>query len=100
MNFIFHCLSFSLIGERKGEQLLLKRCLYNYCNGLYLLHHANHQIHVLKLLRNEHDFFAILIQVSKDGFVLRLICVFLFSNAAAAKIIIMLEQYAYRFFYL
>ena len=67
------------------------------CNGLYLLHHINGQMHLymialsIKIINKCIEHCHVPIQVSQDGFVLRLICLFLglwFANAAAAKIFI------------
>ena len=50
------------------------------CNGLYLLHHTNGQMHVymiapsVKIINKHNVYCYVRIQVSQDGFMLRLIC--------------------------
>ena len=71
--FILPCLPFSLTGEQKGEKLLKR---FDELYDLYLLCHANGQTHVcliassVKIITK-----CAAIQVSQDGFMLRLICV-------------------------
>ena len=50
--------------------------------SLYLLHHANGQMHMCLTapsvnIINKHNVFRVLIQVNQDDFMLTLICVFL-----------------------
>ena len=50
--------------------------------ALYLIHHTNGQMHMCLIASSIKDYYqarccCVLIQVSQDGFMLRLICVFL-----------------------
>ena len=50
------------------------------CNGLYLLYHTNGQMHVymiapsVKIIDKHNEYCHIQIQVSQEGFILRLTC--------------------------
>ena len=72
--FILPCLPFSLTGERKGEKLLKR---FDELHVLYILCHANGQTHVCLIASSVKTIIKFAaIQVSQDGFILRLICVF------------------------
>ena len=78
--FILHCFPFSLTGDQKGEKKFWTGA--NEFYGLYLLRHANGQIHVcliassLKII-NKRVAAVYQFKLARNVFMLSLICMFL-----------------------
>ena len=95
---ILHCFSSFLINKWKDEKLL-KRCrwivmAYTYYITLIAKCMCTWLHHLLKLLTSTMIIAIIIqIQVSQEGFILRLICLLWFANTAAAEITIKCIQW-------